>query len=217
VGMYRAQVVIERQPDSRPEDVAVNTFTISTGGSPGDTNEATANDVADSLQTLYGGPTNPLTLHMTQWFHVARIKVYAATEEGPPLVDRPQLRPGAATAQMLPLQVAISVTFRTQNRKRWGRVYLPGATVAQIGAGGRILPAVCDTICESFAAWSDGFDAFGGASFNHVTTSMNADALGAPVSNVVAYQVDDVPDVIRSRRSGGASYRKLIQTRDLAF
>lgn len=95
---------------------------------------------------------------------------------------------------LLPLQVAISCTFKTALRRRWGRYYLPGATVSQLDASGRVAAATRTNIASNTDVL---FDTASAADFLPVVYSSKK----RKAYSIEAVQVDDVPDVIRRRRA----------------
>lgn len=100
--------------------------------------------------------------------------------------------PGTATGDQLPPQCAMSVTFRTALRKHWGRVYLPAPAVTQI-ADGNWTPAAVDLVADAFEAQLEGLNI---ADLRPVVWSK----LKSAAFGVQEAQVDDLVDIIRSRR-----------------
>lgn len=120
---------------------------------------------------------------------------------------------GSSDTQQLPPQCAISVTEvtaahytaygvgvpghapgtgRTQLRNRWGRFYLPAPQVAAISAG-RFTSAKC-------TAWSNAVKTF----YNALTSAQFVPVMYSPTTgsaySIDEVHVDDIVDVIRSRR-----------------
>jgi hypothetical protein len=124
------------------------------------------------------------------------------------IVDLTPRGVGSASADNLPPQCAISVTEKTTDPKSWGRFYLPAMLATVPNDSGRI-----DALPQGFIA--DGADAFYEACVTAGTipvvystakpsrstagggTLPARDARALPVKQI---QVDDVFDVIRSRR-----------------
>jgi hypothetical protein len=97
-------------------------------------------------------------------------------------------------------QLAVSCTLRTGVRRRWGRFYLPGLVVTNLTDLGRLEGGITGELANAT-------DAF-------FTTCLNSDIVPVVYSPTVrraygieAISVDDIPDVIRSRRP------KQVQTR----
>lgn len=114
---------------------------------------------------------------------------------------------GSGLDQQAP-QVAVSVTEKTTDPKSWGRFYLPAMASSAENANGRVDTALC-------TALADGVDAFYEACiaadvFPVVYSSAKAEretaggttlpARAARALPVKSIQVDDLWDVIRSRR-----------------
>jgi hypothetical protein len=213
MALYRAQVFFERV--GAAEDVATNTLHFLTPGPFDLDTTGTASNLADRIEALYGSDELALRTHMSSTHKITRIAVSRATETGEPLHQRAVDYSGINTGPIMPLQVAVSVTFKTAIRKRWGRVYLPGIAQSRYTPDGRIAPIYCDQIAEQWAVFSDGLDT-PGTLVTHVTTSANSKNPSAVTTPVTAYQVDNVPDVIRSRRAEGNIYRALQPSRDLS-
>lgn len=100
----------------------------------------------------------------------------------------------------LPPQVAISVTERTAIRKRWGRFYLPAPRVSQTTIEGRLQAAFVDEIADACEA-----------AFNTCRAADLIPVVFSPTTenaySVDELQVDDLFDVIRSRRWSGPTIR----------
>lgn len=100
-------------------------------------------------------------------------------------------------------QVSCNVTFRTASRRHWGRSYLPGMGAGRLTGESRWVSADLDVIAGAF---------------NTAFISMNGLArVVHPVVwspkyrgffSVETLAVDNVPDVIRSRRPKSATYIK---------
>jgi len=123
------------------------------------------------------------------------------------------LSPGTGTGGALPPQCAVSITFQTDTRTRWGRFYLPAITMGALDAAtGRLNTIQVDTFANAAATW--------------LTTSKAAGAIpviwspkggkGPPAfsaGTVVPVQdvrCDDIVDIIRSRRWQDSPYRHVI-------
>jgi hypothetical protein len=116
---------------------------------------------------------------------------------------------GSGSNVQLPHQVAISVTERTMLRKRWGRFYLPSPTSVAMSLGsGRLSSSALTTIANAASAL---YTTLLGVDLVPVVYSRAQPARGtkkggslppkpAAALKVNTLQVDNVPDVIRSRR-----------------
>jgi hypothetical protein len=99
---------------------------------------------------------------------------------------------GTSAGAPLPPQVALSVTFRTEHRLRWGRFYIPGITVSNLDANGRwddfITPniATATQLLTARSGSGGSLTVFSRKYWNH--------------EDPQTIQVDDIPDVIRRRR-----------------
>ena len=98
----------------------------------------------------------------------------------------------AAISGQIPYQCAVSVTFRTDIRRRWGRIYLPSPQINAIDSG-RLASAFVDALATAVDAFGTALiDAGQGLVVWHRST-------WTPTT-IVGYRVDDNPDVIRRRR-----------------
>lgn len=126
-------------------------------------------------------------------------------EPGPPVRVTDRNVAGASTFQALPTQVAMSVTFKTPVRKRWGRFYLPGVDASRLDANARWLSATRTTV----GAATDALIA--SASTNDFAPIVYSPTKRAAFG-ISAVQIDDVPDVIRSRRLRETGARTIYNT-----
>jgi len=110
---------------------------------------------------------------------------------------------GTGSSGPLPPQVAVSVTFKTAHRLRWGRFYLPGPTRAMCDNSGRLDPVAAQDIANAAAALANrggtgaALTVFSRKHWNH--------------EDVEQVQVDDIFDVIRRRRFSAPHVRKTAQ------
>lgn len=105
----------------------------------------------------------------------------------------PKSVPGTSTGNLMPPQVAMSITERTPLRKQWGRFYLPAPVTAAGDANGRILAVEIDALADAAEAL---YEACFADDIIPVVYSPRHEVAIAPLE----IQVDDVFDVIRSRR-----------------
>jgi hypothetical protein len=111
---------------------------------------------------------------------------------------------GSAT-NVVPDQVATSVTFRTASRIHWGRMYMPQPISTACTTYGKLSTTHCDGVALAFKNFLADIDTVdvGGTGITPVIRSSKAALL-----SIDEIHVDDVPDVIRSRRASFPTYRK---------
>jgi hypothetical protein len=97
-----------------------------------------------------------------------------------------------STDTPMPPQMAIAVTELTAVRRRWGRFYVPGWTVAAVD-GGRVLAAVRTALAQGAHDMYEAMATTG----REMVVRRRADGSYQLVHSV---QVDDVWDVVRRRR-----------------
>lgn len=128
------------------------------------------------------------------------------TELSPTLRNTARAVPGSTDTEWLPPQVAMSVTEVTsakftahdvegvgdQLRNRWGRFYLPNMVVAAVG-NGRYTAAACDDVADATLAL---YNTLNAADLHPVVYSPTV----GHAWTVDSIHVDDIVDVIRSRR-----------------
>lgn len=105
-----------------------------------------------------------------------------------------------ATADMLPNQDAITVTFRTASRRHWGRIYL-GGFVTAVNVDGRVTTSAVDQIAGDWTDILTAWQAISGVApvvFNRSTLN------GAAIT---AVECDDVWDIQRRRRLATSTHR----------
>lgn len=107
---------------------------------------------------------------------------------------------GTATGNLHPPQVATTLTFITDVRRRWGRFYIGGLTTVGADFAGRQTSAAIISIVEAAES-----------AFLNTATNWKVQVFGSPTPNslpVRSVRVDDVFDIIRSRRYGGTLIRE---------
>lgn len=140
--------------------------------------------------------TNQIRLREHRWYPA----VVPPASPGPAIHITPATVAGTSTASLLPPQVATTLTFITDVRRRWGRFYIGGLTVGVNSANGRLNPADASAIADA-----------GAEHFFNSATNWRIQVFGAPTPNslpVRSVRVDDVWDIMRSRRYGGATVRE---------
>lgn len=101
--------------------------------------------------------------------------------------------PGSASTEALPPQVAMSVTEKTAIRRRWGRMYLPAPAEITSDGNGRIVASVGNALANATQTLYET------CFTNDFIPVVYSPSVGRAYT-VNAIQVDDVFDVIRSRR-----------------
>jgi hypothetical protein len=102
--------------------------------------------------------------------------------------------------------VACSVTIRTDQRRHWGRFYLPSLGQAVLDSTtGRISTAFADQVAAAAVLLTDRSN----TSLGHPTLTVWS-RTGGTHHDPQSVAVDDVPDVIRSRRFKKPIYKKIL-------
>jgi hypothetical protein len=153
------------------------------------------------LQALYANETR-----------LDRIKLYKAgpaiEPPQPPVYEVDKDVTGTDAASPMPPQVAVSVTFIAGTKAHWGRLYLPAPGAAQGGQYGRLSSATQTTIATAFDTFLTDLRAAGLSPVVYrrelpEREKKNGTVLPARAASaweISKVQVDDVFDVIRSRR-----------------
>ena len=139
-----------------------------------------------------------LTLAEYRWYRIGP----GATPPEPAVRVTPVGVAATNAGTNLPHQISCAVTWKTALRKRWGRSYLPGPTPTQLAAAtGHFTTAWVDVVAGAIDTM---VDALAASDFYVVVYSPTRQRL----YTVESVQVDDIPDVIRRRRSRANIYRK---------
>jgi hypothetical protein len=98
------------------------------------------------------------------------------------------------------------VTFKTDNRKTWGRFYIPGYTTTAMDGThhGAISTTYVDELCTAAKALTDR-----SGPGNHPTLCVWSNK-GRTHHDPQQVQVDDVWDIQRRRRFKHATYKKVL-------
>lgn len=106
---------------------------------------------------------------------------------------------GTLTSNAMPPQCAISVTYKTDKRATWGRHYLPGIGVSQLDSSARLTFGAAQLIAEAS---------------HHLTDRSGTGSCLTVFSrkewthhDPQTIQVDDIVDIIRSRRYSSPLFR----------
>lgn len=116
-----------------------------------------------------------------------------------------------------PPQVACAVTEKTSRRANWGRYYLPIMSPAVTTIEGRLTTAQCDSLVAGAVTF---YNACRAANVTPVVWSIpkperttkgggTLPAQPGTAFEVLSIQVDNIFDIIRSRRYAGPTYRKV--------
>lgn len=209
-----------------PDDDALCTFHFLkvTGGNPADTwvdADFTTIEAAWDTCWNYLRPRWSDSMHLKQyrWYRAGpdqEALMGGQGRTGPPVrvVDR-SVYGGDDGILQLPPQVALTVTERTTVPRSWGRFYMPAPQAASsawnnVDPEGRWVLAFQQTVAD---AWEDAYAAAKAAGTPVVVYSRakaerpskgggTLPAIGARALTVDELQVDDLADVIRSRRWG---------------
>lgn len=204
-----------------PEDDAICTFHFLklVGAAPSDdwtdANFLRCEQLFDAAWgALQGRYCAGVTLREYRWYE-AGPEIEAALggqgRTGPPRRVVARDVPGSSSSQVAaPPQVAISITEKTNAASAWGRFYLPNpaATTDTFTEAGRIEPAFQVLLATAFESM---YDTLRSESLPVVVYSQaksarpsagggTLPAIGARALTVDQLQVDDIADVIRSRR-----------------
>jgi hypothetical protein len=196
-GLNLVQAVFDRDDYQPPEDVCVCTMHVRKvinnfpDFAPMDA-QARADftqDWRDTWTSLDGHVSGAVVLRELRYYEVQDAR---GMDMGDPLEVHQLNLPGAVGSSLLPPQVAASITFKTQHRKRWGRIYIPGLTITSLDGFGRIKAETRTDLC---AGGRNLCDRGGTGAALCVFSRLHWD-----FEDVTQVQVDDVFDVIRSRR-----------------
>jgi hypothetical protein len=197
VGVRRAELVFDRLPPGLiSDDVAAMHFDFLnlTAGAPDDTWTAADFASVESSIGFWWGAVKALvheshTLREIRWYRVGT----GVVPPNPAARVTPVGFAGTSSSQMLPPQIAVSLTMKTARRLQWGRTYLPGLTTASIGGRGILESA-------SITALANALDTL-------ITSTASNDFHAGVLSKVAgsfftteSIQVDNIADVIRRRR-----------------
>jgi hypothetical protein len=205
IGLRRAQLVFSRTaPTGFGEDVAVMHFDFVnfTGGNPDDSwTTADFTTLETALNTWWTSIkstcNNSLSTREYRWYRIGA----GVTKPNPAVRVTSRVDQATGASNLLPPQVAISITRKTGLRKRWGRSYLPSINAGALNVDGHVTSAVCDTLATAENTLNTTAAA---ADFMPVVYSPTA----ARAYAVESVQVDNVFDVIRRRRFDSTTYRK---------
>lgn len=202
IGVRRAQFVFTRQTLAPAQDAMTThlDFLNLTAGSPDDTwNDADFTDLETLLITMWnnlkGFMHTSVTLDQIRWYR-----------EGPEVLPpNPAIRITdtnivGTNSSSMPPQVAATVTLKTVPRRQWGRLYLPFYGISVLSTTGRFTTTSVQTVANEF-------DAFFLAAQGLEKPPVIFSKVRGKAYTVETLQVDDVPDVMRSRRFNEATLK----------
>lgn len=201
---YLVQTIHERVGAAPVTDDVEVTTTHWRWDGAGDPAESDFEIVTDRLDSFWDAlnpyRVNSISIREHRWYPA----VVPPASPGPAiLVTSSIVGPGGGSG-VLPPQVASTITFITDVRRRWGRFYIGGINSLQNTTSGRVAADFVSGVADA-----------GEAAFANTAANWKIQVFGAPTPNslpVRQVRVDDVFDIIRSRRYGGALQR---ETRDL--
>lgn len=186
-----------------------------------------------AVETALGTYWTAIAVKHQAWLHTDQYRWY---KDGPafwqlntagdafvPIPGNPAIRvtevDAAGTgggANNLPPQSACSITEKTSRRTAWGRFFLPFDDVASTTSAGRISTSAVDSLVSQSVTF---YNACRTAGVVPVVFSIpkparptrgggTLPAQGGKAYEVLSLQVDDLVDVIRSRRYSSPTYRK---------
>lgn len=198
------QFVFDRETLSPDEDVAVMTMHIRQveSGLPdifplGDQGRT---EFVTNTNAWWGAVKGFVSQHITfREMRFYEVPPVAGTDMGEPVYVQGVAQPATGTSGALPPQVALSITFRTSKRATWGRFYLPNPARSVCDDKGRIDSTAAQSILTathqltSRASSGGSLTVFSRKEWKHHDPEL--------------IQIDDIFDVIRSRRYKSPHYR----------
>lgn len=209
------QVIFDRSAQNPDEDSAIFTIHIRgiVSGLP-DQLGSIANDDRAAYAAAVNTFWDNIQGYVSTKVNLVAVKFYEMGDDpddqmGPPVQVVNGTNLGGSSAQVLPPQMASSVTLKHPSTggvgktgSRWGRIYVPGVTVAALDANGRFNDTYITLLVGSAQAlWQP----VNGA--NGVRGTIWSRKLWQHF-DPSSLQVDDVPDVIRSRRFSTTHLRR---------
>jgi hypothetical protein len=180
------------RPSGQPaEDVMVNTLHMQTsaGGFTSDDR-----DSIDDILTTFWTAFKPYVSGgiRLQEYRFYNLPSTVGPAGDPAFTVTKNLAGTGSSAEELPNQVAMTVTWQTDIRRRWGRIYLPPVVINAIDTG-RFANGFVDIVAAAV-------DAMGTQLIDNGTGLVVWNRQSWTPTHIIGYRVDDVPDVIRRRR-----------------
>lgn len=207
-------VIFDRTAQAPNEDMAL--FTLHIRGivdNLPDSLGSITNGDRDAFATTVQSFWDTIKVNVSTMVKLVQIRFYELGEDlqtdmGPPVYVKTYNSAGASSFQIMPPQMAMSVTLKHPSTggvgrtgSRWGRFYIPGWTAGAFAGTGRFDSTFIGTVANKAVELyrpSGGVNGCKGTIW-----SRKAWAHFDP--NVI--QVDDVPDVVRSRRFSSTNTR----------
>lgn len=192
-------------PTNITEDVAVTSLSVylpSGGPAISVLQSSDKADVEARLDTWFTSFKAQVSSHYTLREYRWHDYMLSWTKPGPAtrVTTKGTACTGSAT-NTLPDQVATSITHKTASRAHWGRNYWPALVSTAYDTTGRITSAQVDSRSGDWRTLLNGIATDG--QMPCVASSVHGGVL-----DIVELQMDNTPDVIRSRRAKRPSYRK---------
>lgn len=204
IGVRRAQLVFTRAGIGSGEDSIVGHFDFLnlTSGNPDDTwTTGDFTTLETAIGTFFtstaGMMWSKIVFDQIRWYRIGP----GTAPPNPPVRITDVTTPGSG-ANPLPPQVALSVTFKTAVRKGWGRIYLPYATSGHVDSNGYVDASTCSNVANATKTL---FDTAQAAEFTPVVYSPTR----GKAFSIETIQVDNLYDVIRSRRYDKATLKEV--------
>lgn len=200
------QMVWDRSLIDPEEDVAVTTChirkVIDNFPDLAPMDDQARTDFTTDMQTWI----NTVSAHLSTKIKLKELRFYdvpatPGANMGDPVKVTAMNVAGTSTSLILPPQVSCSVTFKTEQRKRWGRFYVPGLTGANLDEFGRW----GNQTCATFSTATAGLTFRGGTGAALVVFSR----IHWNHEDPTEVQVDNVPDVVRRRRFSHTTFRSI--------
>jgi hypothetical protein len=209
VGVRRAQLRFARTPPSTfDDDLAEMHFDFMniTGGDPDDTwTDTDFSDLEGYLSTWFTAVAGRMhtshTFQEIRWYRIGT----GVTPPNPAERVTAMGAGGTASSSMLPPQNAASITLKTARRKQWGRTYFPGLTSSSHTSAGQLGTGTVDDLAAATDALAVS------AKTKQFYLGVVSDVAGSFFA-AEQVQVDDVSDIIRSRRWRNKTYVKVLPT-----
>jgi hypothetical protein len=211
------------------EDVAVSTIHLLkvSGGTPVDTWDAADFEAARDAVLAFWTAIKTYYMDTTKLVSVKFYREGPSIEPPQPPVFSHELAPAVAGVQggglgMFPPQVALSVTEKTSIRKSWGRMYLPAPATHSVSPAVELATQDGRVTTSFLTAVADAADTMYQAFLTASTPAVvyrrplperqdadgdTLDARDASALSVDQLQLDNIWDVIRSRRYDRPSLR----------
>lgn len=202
IGVRRAQLVFTRDTLAPPQDACTThlDFLNLTNGSPDDTWTDGDFQILEAQIEAFINATAGLmhtSVHFSElrWYRVGP----GVLPPNPAIRIKQEAIAGTAT-NSLPPQVAASITLKTVPRRQWGRMYMPWYGVTTLTGNGRFNSG-------TITGAADFFNALMLAAIDNEMPPVIYSKVRGKAFTVETVQIDDVPDVIRSRRFNEATVK----------